>query len=127
MNIKSELAPNIYISGEPFLLKQAISNLIQNSIDFSPPGKTITVRLSDSDENILFEVIDQGAGIPEYAKEKVFEKFFSLRRPESGKKSTGLGLNFVKEIVELHQGWITLENREQGSVTASVSFPMSID
>jgi len=56
-------------------------------------------------------VCDQGPGIPSYAEDKVFEKFYSLARPHSRKKSTGLGLSFVKEIASLHRGRIALGNR----------------
>ena len=50
------------------------------------------------------------AGIPDYAEHRIFDKFFSLQRPDTGKKSTGLGLNFVKEVASLHQGAVKLEN-----------------
>jgi two-component system sensor histidine kinase CreC len=63
-------------------------------------------------------VDDNGSGIPEYALLKVFEKFFSLQRPDSGRKSTGLGLNFVREIAVLHNGHVRLENRKEGGVRA---------
>lgn len=124
VTVKTEIAADIRVTGESFLLKQAISNLIQNSIDFSPPGSTIAITLSVSGDYALFTVADQGPGIPDYAKERVFEKFFSLRRPLSGEKSTGLGLNFVKEITQLHQGWIRLTNREQGGVVAILELPV---
>jgi two-component system sensor histidine kinase CreC len=68
---------------------------------------------------------DCGAGIPEYALEKIFEKFFSLQRPDSGKKSTGLGLNFVREVAILHNGTITLENREDQGVQATLTLPVT--
>jgi two-component system sensor histidine kinase CreC len=52
---------------------------------------------------------DHGPGIPDYAREKVFERFYSLRHPGSGRKGTGLGLPLVREAAELHGGSITLE------------------
>ncbi|MBF0491777.1 MAG: hypothetical protein HQM15_03255 [Deltaproteobacteria bacterium] len=57
---------------------------------------------------------DEGPGIPDYAQEKVFEKFFSLSRPSTGKKSTSLGLSFVREVVNLHGGQISLLNKNPG-------------
>jgi two-component system sensor histidine kinase CreC len=55
---------------------------------------------------------------------KVFDKFFSLQRPDSGEKSTGLGLNFVKEVATLHGGDIVLENREPQGVQAHLTLPI---
>jgi two-component system sensor histidine kinase CreC len=58
-------------------------------------------------------VRDRGTGIPGYAQNKVFKKFYSLARPHSKKKSTGLGLSFVKEIASLHRGKVELDNRPE--------------
>jgi len=70
-------------------------------------------------ERFRFSVRDYGQGIPDYAKARVFEKFFSLQRPDTGKKSTGLGLNFVREVATLHQGEVTLENGPDGGIRAT--------
>ncbi len=66
-------------------------------------------------------VRDRGQGIPDYAKDKVFEKFYSLARPHSHKKSTGLGLAFVKEIAALHRGRIELTNAPRGGALPRAS------
>ena len=68
-------------------------------------------------------VRDQGSGIPDYALGRVFEKFHSLHRPESGKKGTGLGLSFVKEIAELHRGRVELRNHPHGGAVAILTLP----
>ena len=60
----------------------------------------------------MIEIEDSGPGIPDYASVRVFERFYSLPRPDSGKKSTGLGLCFVKEVAQLHGGSVDLSNRE---------------
>jgi hypothetical protein len=64
------------------------------------------------------------AGIPEYALGKVFDKFFSLQRPDSREKSTGLGLNFVAEVAKLHGGTVRLENRALKGVRATLTLPL---
>ena len=69
------------------------------------------------------EIIDEGPGIPDYALEKIFNKFFSLNRPDTDKKSTGLGLNFVREVAELHDGKINIENLPKGGVRARFMIP----
>ena len=68
-------------------------------------------------------VRDQGPGIPDYADDKVFERFYSLPRPHSQRKSTGLGLPFVKEVAELHHGRVSLRNGEDGGAIATLSLP----
>jgi two-component system, OmpR family, sensor histidine kinase CreC len=107
--------------GDPFLLRRAISNLLDNAIDFSPDGGQVTLALTVGRRAAQIAVTDQGPGIPEYAHDKVFEKFYSLARPHSRKKSTGLGLAFVKEIAALHHGRIELENRPETGETGAVA------
>ena len=113
------------VEGDPFLLRQAVSNLLDNAVDFSPSGGEVVVTLSRTSRVARIEVKDQGPGIPEYAQEKVFEKFYSLARPHSKKKSTGLGLSFVREISALHQGRIELDNHADGGAVASLSLPLA--
>lgn len=113
------------VVGDPFLLHQAVANIVQNAIDFSPAGGEIAIR-SDHDNGYLTLTTDnEGPSIPAFAQERIFEKFFSLQRPDTGKKSTGLGLNFVKEIAELHGGDIRLTNRSEGGVRARLRLPVA--
>ena len=65
-------------------------------------------------------VTDSGSGIPDYALDRIFERFYSLPR-ENGLKSSGLGLAFVQEVARLHQGEITLRNRDEGGVMATLT------
>ena len=92
------------VEADPFLLRRAVSNLLDNALDFSPEGGQIELGLAVQGRWVCITVRDQGPGIPTYAQDKVFEKFYSLARPHSKKKSTGLGLSFVKEIASLHRG-----------------------
>jgi two-component system sensor histidine kinase CreC len=111
------------VAGDPFLLRRALANLIDNAIDFSPDGGVVTVALDANGSRIVFRIVDEGPGIPDYAGGKVFEKFFSLPRPGTQKKSSGLGLAFVREIAGLHGGQVTLANgRERGAV-ATLTLP----
>jgi len=106
------------------LLHEAIANLVQNAIDFSPHHKSISVICRLENKRVSIAIEDRGAGIPDYALEKIFEKFYSLQRPDTGKKSTGLGLNFVREVATLHQGEIILENRESCGTRAVLNLPV---
>mgnify|MGYP002720352472 FL=1 len=83
------------VEADPFLLRRAVSNLLDNALDFSPQGGTIELGLALSGRWAQITVRDQGPGIPAYAQDKVFEKFYSLARPHSKKKSTGLGLSLI--------------------------------
>src|SRR5258705_9427981 len=96
-----------------------------NALDFSAQGGTVNVSLKNHRRTVDIVVRDRGPGIPEYAEGKVFEKFYSLARPHSKKRSTGLGLPFVKEIVELHQGRATLSNASDGAAVATLSLPLA--
>jgi two-component system, OmpR family, sensor histidine kinase CreC len=117
-------AEPITIEGDAFLLRRALSNLIDNAVDFSPTGGRVTVSLTTRRRIAEVTVLDQGPGIPDYAEDKVFEKFYSLARPHSHKKSTGLGLSFVKEIADLHHGRISLKNAEGGGARAVLGLPL---
>ena len=109
------------IDGEAFLLRRALANLVDNAVDFSPSGGVVTLTLDGNGAKIVFRVRDHGAGIPEFATTKVFEKFFSLQRPGTQKKSSGLGLAFVREIATLHGGSIALANHPDGGAIATLT------
>ena len=114
------LAPSpLTIRGDRFLLGQAVSNLLQNALEFTPAGGSVTVTLHPAGApatpprgtRVAITVDDTGPGIPDYALPRLFERFYSLPRPATGAKSTGLGLSFVREIAHLHGGEVFLENR----------------
>ena len=117
--------PAASVRGDPFLLRQALSNLLDNAIAFSPAGGTIT--LASALENGLLEirVSDQGPGIPDYAHERVFERFYSLARPATGLRSSGLGLPFVREVARLHGGAAGIRNLESGGAMATLRLPVA--
>jgi len=124
VKVQLEIQQNAWIEGDIFLIRRAVTNLIDNAIDFSPAGATVSIILYILHKTVQIQVHDKGPGIPEYAEEKVFEKFFSLARPHNKKKSTGLGLAFVKEIAELHRGRISLKNASEGGALAILSLPL---
>ena len=112
------------VEGDAFLLRRALANLIDNALDFSMANASVALTLTVHPRSVNIQVRDHGPGIPDYAEDKVFEKFYSLARPHSRKKSTGLGLPFVKEIAELHHGRVTLKNApDGGGAVATLSLP----
>ena len=118
------LGKPVTVEGDAFLLQRALSNLLENAIDFSPVHETVDVSIEVTARTAAICVRDHGPGIPDYASDKIFDKFYSLARPHSGKKSTGLGLSFVREAAELHHGRISLTNAPGGGVLARLELPL---
>lgn len=112
-----------HVDGDPFLLRQAIANLLENAIDFAPPGTAVTLGLARRGDALAITVADHGPGIPDYALPRVFERFYSLPRPHGADKSTGLGLCFAREVATLHHGEVTLANRAGGGALAELVLP----
>jgi two-component system sensor histidine kinase CreC len=122
IQVKRDYITSAVVHGELFLLRQAINNLLDNALDFTPEGGIIFLRTSLENSRLVLSIANQGDPIPEFAFARLTERFFSLPRPATGKKSTGLGLSFVQEVVVLHGGNLELCNTDEG-VIASVSFP----
>lgn len=122
-----DIPPALTVPGERFLLQQAMLNLAENAVSFSPRNGTIAVRASRVAEGrrawARIEILDEGPGLPDFAGARVFEKFYSLQRPDTGRKSSGLGLTIVQEITRLHEGTIRLENRPEGGLRAEWGLP----
>ncbi len=109
-------------SGVPFLvaavedrLTQVVQNLISNARSFSPPGAAVTIRLLREGKLIRFEVVDEGPGVPEAMRERIFERFYTSR-PEGEKFGThaGLGLSISRQIVEAFGGRLTCHGGRTG-------------
>jgi two-component system, OmpR family, sensor histidine kinase CreC len=115
----------IVIEGEPFLIRQAIANCLQNAIDFTPPNGTVSIALHQRNSAAVITIDDTGTGIPDYALDKIFSRFYSLKRPDTNRKSTGLGLSFVKEAMTLHGGTVSVRNRPEGGVQVELVVPLS--
>ncbi|HYO14732.1 MAG TPA: two-component system sensor histidine kinase CreC [Thermoanaerobaculia bacterium] len=111
------------LAGNAFLLHQALENLVQNAIEFSPSGGIVSVTVAAERDRVTVSVTDEGPGIPEYALERIFDRFYSLGRPDTGKKSTGLGLNLVREVAKSHGGTIHVTNRPEGGALAELTLP----
>jgi len=116
VNIKAE--NRVSCRGDAFLLQQAIANLLDNAIDFSPAGKVIEITLAKTSDRLILKVRDHGEGAPEYALPHIFDRFYSLPRPATERKSTGLGLPFVREVADLHGGEARFGNHPEGGAEA---------
>ncbi|MEM6884662.1 MAG: two-component system sensor histidine kinase CreC, partial [Verrucomicrobiota bacterium] len=122
--VKKWSDPHPFLKADPFLISQAISNLLQNAIEFSPAGGSLLIEVGMNSNAIELIFEDQGPGIPDYARERIFERFYSLPRPDTKAKSSGLGLNLVQEIALLHQGNIRLDTLPGEGTRATLRLPM---
>lgn len=115
--IKTEIEEGIFGYVDSDALKQAVINLLSNSIKYSYNRKEIYVGLSKNENSIYIEVGDKGVGIPEDQIDKIFNKFYRVENnSEKENSGTGLGLTVVKEIVKAHNGKILVESSiDQGS------------
>jgi two-component system sensor histidine kinase CreC len=123
ITIQKNLPAASIIEGEQFLVRHAIQNLIQNAIRFSGNDQIIIISIESSESETSVIITDNGEGIPDYAVDKIFSKFYSLPSQNSKIKSTGLGLPFVKEVAILHKGNITVKNNSERGVTARLTLP----
>lgn len=107
-------------------IKQVVDNLLSNAVKYSPPGSTVTVELHANDRACSFSVKDQGPGIPEHERDKLFQDFGRLSvRPTGGELSTGLGLAICRKIVDAHRGTIVAENLPDGGCEFRVTLPLT--
>jgi len=115
------------LRGDRFLLRQMLGNLVDNAIDFSPEGGTVLVGATQDGQGLRLEVADRGAGIPEYATGRVFERFYRGPRAGqdegAGKEGMGLGLAIVEALVRAHDGEVAVESRPGEGSRFVVRFP----
>ena len=111
------------ISGDFEALRVMLGNLVDNAIQYTPPGGTVDVALSLRDGNAVIEVSDTGPGVPEEDRERVFDRFY--RRDTAHTSGSGLGLAIVKNIADRHHAGILLQNRGPGpGLRVCVTFPL---
>ncbi|WP_350023311.1 two-component system sensor histidine kinase CreC [Pseudomonas protegens] len=122
LQVELRVPADLAWSGEPFLLRQALGNLLTNALDFSPVGGLLRCSAQPVEEGVELVLFNQGEPIPDYALPRLCERFYSLPRPDSGRKSTGLGLNFVEEVVQLHGGQMRIDN-VPGGVQVTLRLP----
>jgi two-component system sensor histidine kinase CiaH len=112
------IEPELFINADGLLLQMLVNNLIENASKYSPKDSTITVELKNHNAKILFSVIDEGPGIPQQEKKKVFEKFYRIGNEATRSASgTGLGLYLCKKIADYHHAQINVsDNLPSGSI-----------
>jgi len=113
----SESDAAVWVNGNPEMLSRAIRNLVENAINYSPPGTTVEIVVEDSG---MVRVLDEGPGIKEDERELIFLRFW--RRDRRRTEGAGLGLSIVRRIADTHAATISVENRPTGGATFSLRF-----
>jgi two-component system, OmpR family, sensor histidine kinase ChvG len=113
-----------FINGIENRIEQIIANLLDNSISFSDDNKKILVKISKNEkEKIILKIIDEGKGFKETSTSKIFDRFYS-NRPDNFGEHSGLGLNIVKNLVDLHGATIKASNNNtQKGANVEIAFP----
>ena len=123
IRLKSNGSENYFILGINNRIEQIIANLLENSISFSNENQEIIVQVSkDKEGKPRLIVTDEGTGFSEKDTNKIFNRFYS-NRPENFGEHSGLGLNIVKNLVELHNGEIKAENNKYKGAKGEIIFP----
>lgn len=123
--VVEQVEEGIYITGEPLLLQMLVNNLLDNAIKYSPKDAPVTIALSEASQKVRLVVSDEGYGVPDEEKKKIFEKFYRSGNENTRKaKGTGLGLYLCMKIVQGHNGYISVtDNYPSGSSFAAL-FPV---
>ena len=111
-------------NGPESLMHHVWNNLIGNAIKFGPADGTVSIKLKQTDGRFCFSVSDQGAGVPEEERKRIFHKFYQLDSSHK-QEGNGLGLALVKQIVDSCGGMIEVDNLPEGGCQFSVELPMS--
>lgn len=106
-------------------IRQVLFILIDNAFHYTPPGSQITLSLAHKDRNLLFFIADNGSGIPDDQKERIFDRFYRADKARSESGHFGLGLSIAKEIMESHKGSIQVRDAKGGGAEFILTLPLS--
>jgi signal transduction histidine kinase len=118
------LEPLFSLEVDSVMLQEVILNLVENAIKYTPNDGSIEVRTNEIDDKVIFSVKDNGPGIPETDRTRIFEKFFRGNAGQTSIKGTGLGLFLVKYFIELHGGVVFLESDVGKGTRAGFTLPL---
>ncbi|AFD07834.1 sensor histidine kinase [Solitalea canadensis] len=121
--VKSDITPDILIRGDRFTLLLVVSNLLENAVKYSAEGTEINIELFKKNNRVILKVNDQGVGIPDEEKPKIFDKFYRIGQEDTRKtKGTGLGLFIVKQVLDNHGATIKVRNNQPVGSEFEVTF-----
>ncbi|MGF1668893.1 MAG: ATP-binding protein, partial [Balneolaceae bacterium] len=123
VSIEIDVDEHIFVEADYDMLKLIVRNLISNAIKFSKKGDTITVSAKKKEEKVIFSVRDEGVGISEADKHKIFASINYTSRGTANEKGSGLGLSLCKEFAEKHDGKIWFESNKGEGTTFYFTIP----
>jgi signal transduction histidine kinase len=122
---EEDIAPGCIILGDKVMLHMAINNLLENAVKYTRADRPITVTLHTKQSNAILAIADQGDGVPDIEKKKIFNKFYRIGNEESRKaKGTGLGLYLTSKIVLQHKGRITIKDNTPSGAIFEICLPL---
>ena len=125
ISLVRNLEPLFSMEGDPQLLQEVITNLLENAVKYSPPHSRVIIETKEDKGKVQVRVLDQGPGIPEEELPRVTSKFYRGKRVDKSTRGSGLGLYLAKYFVELHRGELKIQSREGEGTEVSFSLPIS--
>ena len=126
-DIRTELETSVLVQGDPMLFQIVVNNLIENALKYSPKNTPLSITLTKKAEVAVLNIIDNGPGISDEDKKKVFDKFYRIGNEETRKtKGTGLGLYLTKKIIIYLKGNIVLKDNKPNGSIFELSLPASV-
>ena len=123
---RTDWGTSVPVRADPGLTKQALRILVDNAVKYTPDGGHIRVTAGSTEDTVWMDVWDDGIGIPEQDRERIFDRFYRVdkaRSRESG--GTGLGLSIAREIVQRHHGTIALAPHDGPGTTVRLTLPIA--
>ena len=118
--------PDVKLTGDKVLIQMAVNNLLENAVKYTPADKVITISMTEKNGFAVLDVADEGPGVPEHEKAKIFNKFNRIGNEETRKaKGTGLGLYLTSKIVKQHKGRISVKDNQPGGAIFEICLPLA--
>ena len=124
LKLQTQRIDSTRVFGDPTMLTQMLMNVVENAILYTPPGGIVTINLEETDGHARLAIQDNGIGIPDEARPRLYERFFRVEQGRSDTKShLGIGLSIVKRIVDLHQATIDIQGPPRSGTKVTIIFP----
>jgi heavy metal sensor kinase len=125
IRIVTKMQNDVSLYADDHLLRRLVMNLLDNAVQYTPPGGQVTVTLKSDAHVVTLAVSDTGPGIPALDRERVFERFVRLDLARTNTTGAGLGLSIARWIAERHDGTLSLEENDSGGCLFTVCLPTS--